>query len=153
VPEVLGVSKVQSKKHKVATQLEAGLPKMSLDRNRMKEVLLNLVTNAIKYSPKGGTVTVSMKLAAGNLHIDVADEGIGISEKDQESLFQQFFRAETAHDAQVGGTGLGLAIVKGIAEAHGGTVRVKSAIGKGSTFSVILPVRREATRGEVASPF
>ncbi|MBI2922140.1 MAG: PAS domain-containing protein [Planctomycetes bacterium] len=154
VPEVLGLSKVQSKRHKIATNIAPGLPTMMFDPSKLKEVLINLVSNAIKYSPAGGTVTLSMGVAEGNLRIDVEDQGIGISEEDQKQLFQQFFRVDSSSTAQVGGTGLGLAIVKGISEAHGGTVTIKSVVGKGSVFTVILPIRKEAPReAEEKSPF
>ena len=154
VPEAVSVSRVQSARHRIITRVEPGVPRMVFDRNKLKEILINLVSNAIKYSPSGGTITLSMGVRENNLRIDVEDQGIGISEEDQKNLFQQFFRVDGSMSAQVGGTGLGLAIVKGIAEAHGGTVTVRSAPGKGSVFSVILPVRMEAPKpGGEPSPF
>ncbi|NUN49572.1 MAG: PAS domain S-box protein [Candidatus Brocadiae bacterium] len=155
VREVVTLSRLQSPAHALEVRCPDDLPEAVFDWNRMKEVLINLVSNAIKYSPAGGTVRVELSTAEGNVRIDVSDEGIGISEADQKNLFQQFFRVDGSLTAQVSGTGLGLAIVKGIAEAHGGTVMVRSSPGQGSTFSVLLPIRREAPREPEpeASPF
>jgi PAS domain S-box-containing protein len=148
VTEVVAVARVQSDRHRIVTQVEPDIPPMILDRNRIKEALINLVSNAIKYSPDGGTVTLSISVQEGNLRMDVADEGIGISEQDQQGLFQQFYRVDGSLEAKVSGTGLGLAIVKGIAEAHGGAVAVRSTPGKGSVFTILVPVRKEPPKAE-----
>lgn len=148
VQEVLAMPKLHSGQHRIVASIPPDLPEMVFDWNRMKEVLINLVSNAVKYSPEGGEIAVTVSVAEGNLRIAVEDHGIGISAADQASLFQQFFRVDGSLTAKVAGTGLGLAITKGIAEAHGGTVTVRSEPGKGSVFTVILPVRKEAPRAE-----
>ncbi|MCC6738008.1 MAG: PAS domain S-box protein [Planctomycetia bacterium] len=151
VREVLAMPKLHSDQHRIHANIPADLPEMVFDWNRMKEVLINLVSNAVKYSPEGGEIAVTLSVAEGNLRIAVEDHGIGISAADQASLFQQFFRVDGSLTAKVAGTGLGLAITKGIAEAHGGTVTVRSEPGKGSVFTVILPVRKEVPRVEAGT--
>lgn len=159
IASVLSVSKVQFGKHELVTEISPDLPKMSLDINKMKEVLLNLLSNAIKYSPDGGTVRVTAVLAEGNLRIDVTDCGIGISPENLKRLFEPFFRVESEKTAAIRGTGLGLAITKKIIEAHGGVIQITSVLGKGSTFTILLPVVSQARSDEIdygameASPF
>jgi signal transduction histidine kinase len=110
------------------------------DRGRVLQVLDNLVSNAVKFTPKGGTVHVSLAGEADRVVLEVTDSGIGIAEKDQRHLFERFFRAENAIERQVPGTGLGLYISRVIAEAHGGTLSVRSELGRGSTFRFELPL-------------
>ena len=149
VESILALSKVQSERHRIVTSVASSVPaSVSMDKNKMKEVLINLVNNAIKYSPDGGEVRLDARFEEGNLRLDVADQGMGLSAENQKKLFQMFFRTEQAQAAQIRGTGLGLAITKGIVEAHGGVIRVASeGEGKGSTFSVILPVRTGLPKG------
>ena len=111
------------------------------DKVRLGRVLLNLVDNAIKYTPKGGRVILSLAKKGDDAHISIKDTGIGISKEDQEKIFERFYRVDKSRSREVGGTGLGLAICKRIVEAHGGRISVESEIGKGSTFTVILPAR------------
>ena len=143
VEAILAVSKVQSDRHQIVVKVDDAVPaSVPMDRNKMKEVLINLVNNAVKYSPEGGEVRLEVTRQEGNLRMDVVDHGMGLSPEDQKRLFQQFFRTDQAQAAQIRGTGLGLAITKGIVEAHGGTIRVASpGVGKGSTFTVLLPIR------------
>ncbi|MCE9582740.1 MAG: cell wall metabolism sensor histidine kinase WalK [Planctomycetes bacterium] len=143
VKEVLALSKTHSDRHTVTSKVDADVPEMMFDWNRMKEILINLISNAMKYSPAGGEISVALSVSEGNLRIAVEDHGIGISAEDQQNLFQQFYRVDGSLTAQVAGTGLGLAIVKGIAEAHGGAITVRSEPGKGSVFTVVLPIRKE----------
>lgn len=138
----LRVSKVSSTKHNVIAEVPDDLPEMLLDADKMKEVLINLISNAIKYSPKGGEVRVKMSVVEGNLHIDVSDQGIGIAKENLPKLFTAFYRVDSSLTYQVSGTGLGLAIVKNICEAHGGHVSVKSTPNVGSTFTVVLPIKK-----------
>ncbi len=151
VEEVLAMPKLHSGKHRITAAISPDVGEMVFDWNRMKEVLINLISNAVKYSPEGGDISVTLSIAEGNLRIAVEDHGIGISPADQASLFQQFFRVDGGLTATVSGTGLGLAITKGIAEAHGGTVVVKSEAGKGSVFTVVIPVRKEVPKAEAPS--
>jgi two-component system sensor histidine kinase SenX3 len=101
--------------------------------------LVNLLDNALSYSSEGTTVTVRTTLIGGQVAIDVADQGIGIAEKDLERVFERFYRADPARSRATGGTGLGLAIVKHVATNHGGTVSVSSVEGLGATFTLRLP--------------
>ena len=109
------------------------------DRVRFSQVMINLISNACKYSPVEATVTITAKESARRIQIDVSDTGIGISTANQLQLFTKFFRADNSSTREVSGTGLGLCITKHLIEAHGGTIWVESEEGKGSTFSFTLP--------------
>jgi PAS domain S-box-containing protein len=111
------------------------------DSDRMTQVLTNLISNAIKFT-KQGEVTVKLRLINDNSEIIVQDTGIGISRSDQKKLFTKFFRADNAYTRFVGGTGFGLSISKEIVKSHGGEIRVKSKLNKGSEFRVIIPLGR-----------
>ena len=108
--------------------------------SRLKELLFNLMGNGIKYSENGGTVTTRVHVQDGKAVISVEDHGIGIPEEDQSRVFERFYRVEKGRARKNGGTGLGLAIVKHITQLYGGTVGLESQVGKGSTFTVILPI-------------
>jgi two-component system, OmpR family, sensor kinase len=114
---------------------------MAVDRHRIREMLLNLVTNAIKYTPPGGTVALGLVQEDGAVVFTVADTGIGIAPGDLPHIFDRFWRADPARSrtGERPGTGLGLAITKWIAEAHGGSITVQSRPGRGSVFTVRLP--------------
>jgi signal transduction histidine kinase len=109
------------------------------DRDRLAQVVDNLISNAIKYSSAGTTVVVRLSLENGTAVVTVSDEGMGIAAEDRERIFEKFFRASEAA-AATGGTGLGLAVAREIVESHGGAIAVDSEHGRGSTFSVTLPV-------------
>jgi signal transduction histidine kinase len=106
-------------------------------------VLFNLLTIAVKFTPEGGKVTVSARRTGGAVEVAVADTGVGIAPEDQAKVFEEFGQARRA-SGQSEGTGLGLALVKRFVELHGGAVWVASAVGRGSTFAVSLPVRQPA---------
>jgi two-component system, OmpR family, phosphate regulon sensor histidine kinase PhoR len=110
------------------------------DKNRLMQVLSNLLNNAIKYNTEGGSVAVSVRDEKDAVWIDVADTGYGIAEEHLTRIFERFYRVDKERSREAGGTGLGLAIVKHIVEAHGGVVTVTSTLGKGSTFS--FPVKK-----------
>ena len=112
---------------------------MSIDAERMAQVVDNLVTNAIKYTEPGGTVEVRLETDGGWALLGVADSGIGISAEDCERLFARFFRTEDAARRAVAGAGLGLSITKDIVVSHGGRIEVESELGRGSVFRVRLP--------------
>ena len=112
------------------------------DERRITQVLLNLVGNAIKFTD-AGEVRVQAIVANGALVVSVSDTGPGISERDQQEIFEEFRQVENSATAKKGGTGLGLAIAKRIIELHEGRIWVESSLGKGSTFSFSLPVRVE----------
>jgi two-component system phosphate regulon sensor histidine kinase PhoR len=108
--------------------------------DRVTQMAINLIDNAIKYTPKGGKVVVSTNKTGDNCLITVEDSGIGISMEDQRRLFERFYRADKSRSRELGGTGLGLSIVKHIVSSMNGRVLVKSAPGNGSVFTVILPI-------------
>jgi two-component system phosphate regulon sensor histidine kinase PhoR len=115
-----------------------GMPPVLADQQRLEQVLVNLLDNAIKFTPAEGRITVSAADRGTHVRIDVADSGCGIPPKDLQRIFERFYRVDTARSRELGGTGLGLAIVKHIVQAHGGSVSVESTPGKGSTFSFTL---------------
>jgi heavy metal sensor kinase len=110
------------------------------DADRLKQLFLNLMDNAIKYTPSGGTVTLSFERQDQWARVSVADTGIGIPARDLPHIFERFYRVDKARSREKGGTGLGLAICKWIVEAHGGRIQVQSQVGKGSVFTVWLPL-------------
>ena len=125
----------------VTSEIPASPLRMAVDRHRIREMLLNLVTNAIKYTPPGGTVALTLMQEDGSVVFTVADTGIGIAPGDLPHIFDRFWRADPARSrtGERPGTGLGLAITKWIAEAHGGSITVQSRPGRGSMFTVRLP--------------
>ncbi len=110
------------------------------DPDRIKQLLLNLVDNAIKYTPQGGQVTLGLQRVEGRAQLSVADTGIGIPAQDLPHIFERFYRVDKARSRAAGGTGLGLSIVQWIVQAHGGKIDVQSEMGKGTTFTVWLPL-------------
>ncbi|HEY7124641.1 MAG TPA: sensor domain-containing protein [Ktedonobacterales bacterium] len=117
----------------------SGLPLVLADRQRLGQVLLNLVRNAITSTPAGGIVSLSLELAdAGHLALTVADTGVGIPPQDLERIFERFYRTDASRTRATGGFGLGLAIVRDFVQAMGGTITVESAVGEGSRFRVLL---------------
>lgn len=110
-----------------------------VDPARISQVLDNLVSNAIKYSPDGGDVVVSLRSEDGHVVCSVSDTGMGMSEKDQEEVFAKFFRTAAVRNSAIPGVGLGLSISKAIVEAHGGSVSLRSEVGEGTTFTFAVP--------------
>lgn len=116
----------------------AALPDIQADPDKLEQILINLLDNAIKFTPAGGTVTVDATDLGDRVRIDVKDTGIGIPAKDIPRIFERFYRVDTARSRELGGTGLGLSIVKHIVQAHGGSVAVESTPGTGSIFSFTM---------------
>jgi PAS domain S-box-containing protein len=130
------------------------VPLLAADRARMGQLLDNLVSNAVKFTPEGGRVDVRLRTLKGCAVVEVRDSGIGIPQAEKRFLFQRFFRTSTATEHAIQGTGLGLAISKAIVEAHGGEIAVESVEGEGTTFRVTFPLQQgaaEAQAAEVAS--
>jgi signal transduction histidine kinase len=119
---------------------EPELVTMQADAERLGQVLDNLVSNAIKYTPDGGGVSVKMTHTGGAATIAVSDTGIGIPEDEQAQMFSRFFRTSNARGSGIEGSGLGLAITRGIVEAHGGTIGFDSVEGVGTTFRLTVPL-------------
>lgn len=142
---ILSSLKPQADGKSAQLKIEIGkkLPSVYGDREKVEQILTNLVGNAIKFTPEGGEISVSAQPSprGGNkLAISVRDSGIGISEDQQEKIFEKFHQVEGSLHRSVSGTGLGLAITKGLVEAHHGEIWVESEIGKGSTFTFTLPI-------------
>jgi signal transduction histidine kinase len=112
---------------------------MFLDRDRMSQVLTNLLTNAVKFWPEGGTIEVSAETEPAAIRIDVVDRGPGVPRDEAERIFEPFYRVQDASTRSVPGTGLGLAVSRGIVEAHGGRLWVDPVPGGGSCFRLVLP--------------
>ncbi len=120
-------------------EIPPGLPPVKGDKNRLIQVFDNLINNAIKFSPNGGTVTIRLKDVGEYIQAEVEDTGIGIPEDKLDKIFERFYQVDGSSRRQFGGMGLGLAIVKSIVEAHGGKVWARSQLGKGSTFYFVIP--------------
>jgi len=136
-----------AKKQRIVCRFESDRKILTVaDRDRMEQVLLNILTNAIKYSPEGSTIYVDAYKEEGLATLVVEDEGIGISEKELPRVFERFYRVDKARSREMGGTGLGLAIAKQIVEEHGGSIGLKSVMGKGTTATITLPLA--PTRGQ-----
>ena len=133
--------------HTITIDIPDDFPLIRGDHDRLREVLTNLIGNAIKYSPDGGTITVQGMLGDGDtVRLSVSDEGIGIPPADHDRIFERFYRVDNRLARQTPGTGLGLYLVKAVVEAHGGRVWVESTAGHGSTFWIELPVGDETPR-------
>ena len=132
-----------SPSHRFLASVQPGLPEATADAVRVRQVLDNLLSNAVRYSPDGGTITVRVaQPGPGTLVVGVQDEGIGIPEDARTKIFDKFYRIDTPTGQKTRGLGLGLAICKQIVEAQGGRIRVDSRVGHGSTFSFTVPTTR-----------
>lgn len=123
---------------RIRVECPTGLPPVPVDRARIERAVVNLVTNALKFSPPDSPVTVRVSQGEGAAIVSVADQGVGIAPEDQQHIFDRFRRAQAGQAVE--GLGLGLYITRLIAEAHGGRIGVDSEPGKGSTFSLTLPL-------------
>ena len=112
------------------------------DKDKIEQVLYNLVSNSIKYGKRGGTTTVSCHQGKTSCFVNVKDDGIGIAEKNIKRLFERFYRVDKSRSREQGGTGLGLAIVKHIVEAHNQKITVKSELGKGTRFTFSITAKK-----------
>jgi PAS domain S-box-containing protein len=139
-------AEAMQKGHSLVNEVPASLPVVKADPRRLSQVVSNLITNAIKYTPEGGTITVRARVDAGTpraLRVEVSDTGIGVPPEQQERIFQAFTQVDMSSTREIGGVGLGLSIVKALVEAHGGVVGLESD-GAGSTFFFSLPLPPEA---------
>ncbi|HKZ12311.1 MAG TPA: HAMP domain-containing sensor histidine kinase [Solirubrobacterales bacterium] len=130
-------------------RIEPNLPVVEVEPDRIRQILVNLLTNAHEYSPERASIQVTARVADGGVEIDVTDNGPGIPSAQLEHIFERFVRGDAGLTQRVGGTGLGLAISKSLVELHGGTISVDSEVGRGSNFKVVLPV---APPGAVEAP-
>jgi signal transduction histidine kinase len=137
--------RLEAKEQELVLDLDPDLPLALCDRVRTGQIIGNLLGNAIKYTPDGGRIAITVVLARQESHLEVslADNGVGISAHDQEKLFDRFYRAESATLSGASGAGLGLHIARSLVELHGERIWVESAPGKGSTFFFTLPVAEQ----------
>ncbi len=143
--ETISLLEERASKNKVVmkTELDPELDFIEADKQRIKQILFNLLNNAIKFSKtEGGTICVRTKKKGANAKISVSDTGIGIKEEDLGKLFKEFEQVNADITRNYGGTGLGLAISKKLVELHGGRIWVESRYGEGSTFTFTLPISR-----------
>ncbi|MEI9993449.1 MAG: HAMP domain-containing sensor histidine kinase [Rhizomicrobium sp.] len=143
--------RLRDRQLRLTRRVDPDLPSLDADRRAVKQILLNLLTNAVKFSNAGGEITIAVcAVAAGGLSISVRDSGIGIAAADQARVFERFGQAR--HDVSIHerGAGLGLPIVRGLVEAHGGRVSLESTLGEGTCVSVWLPPARLTERRPVA---
>jgi PAS domain S-box-containing protein len=131
--------RIDARGQKLVVELEEGVPRVRVERDRIKQVLVNLLTNANEYCPDGAEIRVTANRVGGEVELAVADDGPGIPPDQIDHIFERFGRGEAGASQRVGGTGLGLAIARSLVEAHGGAIGVTSTPGKGSTFRVVLP--------------
>ena len=122
---------------------------IEIDTDKMTQVIDNILNNAIKYSPDGGKITVSMKTTDEQMILSISDQGLGIPKQDLPRIFDRFYRVDRARSRAQGGTGLGLSIAKEIIKQHKGFIWAKSEYGKGSTFTIVLPYDKDAVKEEI----
>jgi two-component system OmpR family sensor kinase/two-component system sensor histidine kinase BaeS len=140
------VEPLATEKSIALTSTAAALPPLPADPSRLRQVLFNLLTNALRHTPRGGHITVAAEAEARDIRLTVADDGEGLTPQELLVAFDRFYRADKSRSRETGGAGLGLAIVKAIAEAHGGRVEARSAgKGRGAEFAVVLPLRPSKT--------
>lgn len=131
------------KGHRLLFEQKSDIPEFYGDSDKLEQVLYNIISNSIKYTPNGGKITVGLEKVFNEIHITVADTGIGIPEKDLARIFERFYRVDKARSRELGGTGLGLAISKGIIDAHKGKIEITSQPGEGTTVIIKLPIIRK----------
>jgi len=135
---------------RLATELDPTTPEVWCDGEAVSQILSNLLDNAIKYTPAGGSIVAGAYPAGRFVEVFVRDSGAGIPAEDLPRLFERFYRVDKARSRELGGTGLGLSIVKHLVGAHNGTVRVESRVQEGSTFFFTLPAEEAALPKETA---
>ena len=142
-------SQDQEKKYELVRDYPITSVWIEIDTDKMTQVIDNILNNAIKYSPDGGKITVSMKTTDDQMILSISDQGLGIPKEDLPKIFDRFYRVDKARSRAQGGTGLGLAIAKEIIKQHNGFIWAKSEYGKGSTFTIVLPYDNDAVKEEV----
>ena len=142
IASVVRANALEAKRHSHELTLESDLqlPLITGDRQRLEQVMMNVLGNAIKYTPDGGHITVTAGTAGARVWMEVSDDGIGIPEKDREHIFERFYRVDKARSRESGGTGLGLSIAKEIVERHHGSIRLARHSGPGTTIRLTLPI-------------
>lgn len=141
--KVLSAQRAYAKSHLLTLDFAPDFPLVEADPDKMDQILTNMVNNAIKYSPHGGHIRIVGRVGEREtVVVRVTDEGMGIAREHLPKLFERFYRVDNRDNREIGGTGIGLALVKALTEAHGGTATVDSEIGKGSVFTLVLPIHQ-----------
>jgi len=130
---------IEDKGHQITVDIPADLPNILVDRLRMEQVFLNLLDNAVKFTPPGGKISIQARWEKSFVSVEVKDNGVGIPAEHLSRVFERFYRVDRARSREAGGTGLGLAIVRQIVSAHQGKIEVESSLELGSTFRIFLP--------------
>lgn len=139
----------QEKKVALESSVPTSLPQIVADEQQLSWVITNLVTNALKYTEAGGTVSVLGSTAPGEIRLEVRDTGVGIAREHIDRIFDKFVQVRNSAGSTPGSVGLGLAIAKEIVEMYGGRIWVESEVGQGSTFAFVLPTRRPVTAAQI----
>ncbi|MFS9297343.1 cell wall metabolism sensor histidine kinase VicK [Streptococcus oralis] len=142
-------SQDDEKKYELVRDYSINSVWIEIDTDKMTQVIDNILNNAIKYSPDGGKIIVSMKTTDDQMILSIKDQGLGIPKQDLPKIFDRFYRVDRARSRAQGGTGLGLAIAKEIIKQHNGFIWAKSEYGKGSTFTIVLPYDKDAVKEEI----
>ena len=135
-------------KHIIEYFPSTSIPDIYADRDRIEQVITNIVSNAIKYTPDGGNIQMFAGCLYNEVYIKIKDNGIGINKEDLPRVFERFYRVDKARSREHGGTGLGLAIAKNFVELHGGTIKITSKAGKGTEVLIKLPIPKKEEEGE-----
>jgi two-component system phosphate regulon sensor histidine kinase PhoR len=147
-PGIMGISicclrstqlspQVERQQLHIDKKLTTNLPPVQVDKTRIRQTIVNLIHNTIKFTDRGGKITIATEVRRGSVVLGISDNGIGIAKSDLPHVFERFYKGNRARSG--GGTGMGLAIAKHVIEAHGGSIWVQSEEGEGSTFSFSLP--------------
>ena len=129
----------KEKNHRIIAHIEEDLPSILIDKDGIEQVILNIISNAIKYTEDGGQIIIESASLNGHININISDNGMGIPDEDQKRIFERFYRVEKGRSRDAGGTGLGLAIARQIVEEHDGEISLESCLGEGTTVRISLP--------------
>jgi two-component system cell cycle sensor histidine kinase PleC len=144
-------TKARERRQELLIEIDAGAPALYADERSLKQILINLVSNAVKFTPEGGRITVvASRARCGGFQVMVEDNGPGIPRDKIDKIFKPFSQVDNRYDRQGGGTGLGLALVRGLAELHGGRAWIESEFGKGCRAYVVIPARAQGAEAAAA---
>ena len=132
---------IKKKKHQVENFVTADVPPVFADKDDIQRVVLNILTNSIKYTPEGGLIKIYVGFVYNDAYIKIIDNGIGISEEDLNRIFERFYRVDKARSREFGGSGLGLSIAKEILDKNGGSIEIKSKVGEGTEVVIKVPTK------------
>jgi cell cycle sensor histidine kinase DivJ len=148
IENCVGLLTLQAREEGIELKLRPAhnLPEIAADKRAFSQILINLISNAVKFTPRGGYVTIGASCAGSNLVVTVEDTGVGIEQRDLARLGEAFFQTSSCHDRRHDGAGLGLSIVKGLVKLHDGEVDIRSRVGEGTRVTVRLPIGRNGDR-------